>query len=443
MCDDAAESSSVANNSVCNALLDSSVPVVPAAYNNESTITPPAAISALTLVTSPSLTRSPCHSPSPTLSSTSHSHCRPSSPSPTVAIDVCNEVAESTSVATKSTSTARTDLSVSIALADCNDTNTTSTPPHSTSTPNSVTLITPPSTTQPLPEPTPLPHSHSHSSTSTIPPAVATDVCNEVVEPATVATNSLLYAYPGLAAPTASNNNNNNNTDSTAHTAHTTHTTHTAHTAHAPSNSHDKNNSTRPPTRSTTAPIHPFYSDLTNRTGKAAKHFRRLYSPTAAICECGLFPVYSQQLRSSTAPAIVLPTPFQRLCLDCIGEIHMHYTNPLTCGTPCWARSRVPGLEEAFWSQSMSDTYMACYQGYYTDKYKVETQRAAPSTDFRRAVHWLADRGNQYKAALGDMKAEVRGTTTVIVEDDSKRLAEEQEGEVEEEEKEAVTQAIA
>ena len=72
-----------------------------------------------------------------------------------------------------------------------------------------------------------------------------------------------------------------------------------------------------------------------------------------------------------------------------------------------------------------------------------ETQRAAPSTDFRRAVHWLADRGNQYKAALGDMKAEVRGTTTVIVEDDSKRLAEEQEGEVEEEEKEAVTQAIA
>ena len=51
----------------------------------------------------------------------------------------------------------------------------------------------------------------------------------------------------------------------------------------------------RPHTRSTSAPIHPFFIDLHTRTGKAAKHFRRLYEPTAAMCECDRFPAYNQQ----------------------------------------------------------------------------------------------------------------------------------------------------
>ena len=50
----------------------------------------------------------------------------------------------------------------------------------------------------------------------------------------------------------------------------------------------------RPSTRSTSAPIHPFFINLTNRTGKAAKHFRRLYPPTSVTCECELFPAYGR-----------------------------------------------------------------------------------------------------------------------------------------------------
>ena len=39
------------------------------------------------------------------------------------------------------------------------------------------------------------------------------------------------------------------------------------------------------------------------------------------MCECGLFPILTQQ-QPSTAAAITLPAPFRRLRLGCISEIY-------------------------------------------------------------------------------------------------------------------------
>ena len=47
------------------------------------------------------------------------------------------------------------------------------------------------------------------------------------------------------------------------------------------------------------------------------------------MCECGLFPAYSQQLRSPTSdsPIKTLPGPFNKLCLDCIAKVYDEYNS--------------------------------------------------------------------------------------------------------------------
>ena len=143
-------------------------------------------------------------------------------------------------------------------------------------------------------------------------------------------------------------------------------------------------------TRSTGNTIHPFFIDLHTRTGKKAKHFRRLYPSTSTICECGLFPAYVSTVDNA------LPLPFQQLCLICIGDIHGSYTDPISSDTPVWARTRVPGVAEKLWTKSMGDTYTACYKEYYTDAHLLRVQQAAPVDNIRRAFAWLADQGRQH-----------------------------------------------
>ena len=125
----------------------------------------------------------------------------------------------------------------------------------------------------------------------------------------------------------------------------------------------------RPATRSTDTPVHPFFVDLTNRTGKAAKHFRRLYPPTAAICECSLFPAFADQ-RQSSAPTRTLPEPFERLCLRCLRSLASRCAE--LCRIYCCADFYESEVQPLFWDETWLSTFDAHYDDYYTPQ-----QRAA------------------------------------------------------------------
>ena len=219
---------------------------------------------------------------------------------------MCDKAAELSSVATNYNVYARSDSAVPVTSANNNTSSSTQThTTTATATSNATsTLYTPPSTTQP---PLLEPPSHSHSPPPTPLHAVAIDVCNELIESTSVATNSTVSARLDSTTSTATITDDT----LTAHT-HSTHTLLTQHTSTANS---------RPHTRTTSAPIHPFFIDLHTHTGKAAKHFRRLYTPTATICECGRYPIYAQQIRAPTSPPVVLPAPVQPLCLCCIADL--------------------------------------------------------------------------------------------------------------------------
>ena len=122
------------------------------------------------------------------------------------------------------------------------------------------------------------------------------------------------------------------------------------------------------------------------------------------MCECGLFPAYSQQVRSPTSDAPIqdLPSPFKALCLECIAQLAGEHTDHITDGSPCWARVCVPGLVASFSSQSMLDTYEACYKGYYTAKYAEDAQQAAPSINIQRAFCWIGTSSHEYSQGLDE-----------------------------------------
>jgi len=255
--------------------------------------------------------------------------------------------------------------------------------------------------------------SHSHSSPSTPPPALAIGVCSEVVEPATVATNSIVHARPDSPAPTASTNDTSSNS--------TAHTHITQHTHNNNNNNNNSNNTTRPHTRSTSDPIHPFFVDLNTRTGKAAKHFRRLYAPTATICECGLFPVYSEQIRSPTSPAVVLPTELASLCLDCIAQVNEGYVDRMKHpSTPRhWSGIPVLGLNDRetglLWNQSMEDT-SSMYDKFHTTQHRAATIATAPTVHFDRACSWVSRLQREVWDGLGKQRKQVKEAEQKVVE---------------------------
>ena len=147
--------------------------------------------------------------------------------------------------------------------------------------------------------------------------------------------------------------------------------------------------STRPSTRSTSTPIHPFFINLNSRTGKAAKHFRRLYKPTSEVCECGLFPRYNDQVRSAESPSIALSGPLRTLCLECIWLLVEQHEGEREAADkdgkqPRWHAHHVPGLiaptDGLLWNNSMIDTYNTHYKAYYTHADKCRT----PNLRFRQ-----------------------------------------------------------
>lgn len=60
------------------------------------------------------------------------------------------------------------------------------------------------------------------------------------------------------------------------------------------------------------------------------------------------------------------------------------------------------GLRAGIWfafyalDDSVMDTYDACYKGYYTDKYLINTQAAAPSDKIRQSFRWLAVKSERH-----------------------------------------------
>ena len=83
------------------------------------------------------------------------------------------------------------------------------------------------------------------------------------------------------------------------------------------------------------------------------------------MCECDLFPRYSEQVRSSESPVVVLPKPLRTLCLYCIWQVVQEYEHGMKEAStdlrkPIWQAMHVRGLvdEDGYmWNNSMIDTY--------------------------------------------------------------------------------------
>ena len=160
----------------------------------------------------------------------------------------------------------------------------------------------------------------------------------------------------------------------------------------------------------------PFFVDLLKRTGKQAKHFRRLYS-NATMCECGLFPVYAQQ-KLSSAPPVALPDSFTPLCLDCIWGVVADYKR-----LPC--SSQVPGLIEQLYSDSMDATYEACYKDYHSDQCREERWTVAPRVHLNAATLWLdakSERRRGEKARMERKEVKERKEKNEVVEGEGRKV---------------------
>ena len=121
-----------------------------------------------------------------------------------------------------------------------------------------------------------------------------------------------------------------------------------------------------------------------------------------------MFPLYSQQVRFSTSPPIVLPAPFIKLCLLCISDIAAEYTDIKTeaDGARYWSQHQlpghVPGLVGQIWNEAMHDTRLAWYADYYTDQYKKALDKAGdvPATDYNAAKRWITSQRQLHRKAL-------------------------------------------
>jgi hypothetical protein len=162
----------------------------------------------------------------------------------------------------------------------------------------------------------------------------------------------------------------------------------------------------RPSTRSTASPpVHSFYVDLTNRTGKAAKHFRRLYPATSTICECGQFPAFASQKQSS-APPYTLPEPLQRLCLVCLNELRCtfaQYSGHRGC-RDVYDHAVLP----MFWHSEWNLTRAAHYDHYYTPgQLAAITKDHGATFEWDRACAWIKTSLESELAKVGRMLEEI------------------------------------
>ena len=153
------------------------------------------------------------------------------------------------------------------------------------------------------------------------------------------------------------------------------------------------------------------------------------------MCECGLFPVYSQQVRSPTSdvPIKNLPGPFKALCLHCIYELDDVYQSP------GYAFGRMPGLREQWWDQSMEDTFKARYLRFHSDKEIDKARLVATDKNYTAAWRWIHDQASHYFWKLEDEEEEAKQREQAEAEE---KKEEEEEKEKAAEEKEAAAVAV-
>ena len=159
----------------------------------------------------------------------------------------------------------------------------------------------------------------------------------------------------------------------------------------------------RPSTRPNDTPIHHFFVDLSNRAGKAAKHFRRLYAPTSTICECGLFPAFADQRRSS-APTRTLPEPFRRLCLCCLQSLASGCAE--LCRRYCCGDFYVTEVQPQFWDETWLTTLGAHYDHYYTPQQRTALKKEVCYGVMDKAHTWIMDsvHGSERSSSQGAIR---------------------------------------
>jgi hypothetical protein len=135
------------------------------------------------------------------------------------------------------------------------------------------------------------------------------------------------------------------------------------------------------------------------------------------MCECGLFPLYTEQRQSSSCTTTVpvlrpsdLPAPFQRLCLGCIYSIWCGYTNagdhdPPYWHTAEWTKSPAPELARLFCSPSMADTGKAHFKDYYSKKDMENAFANTSGINYWAAVDWIVEAWKQHQKQKQQQKS--------------------------------------
>jgi hypothetical protein len=161
----------------------------------------------------------------------------------------------------------------------------------------------------------------------------------------------------------------------------------------------------------------PFHSRLHNRVRSKMQYFHHHFLPSAPLCDCNRFPVYSSKL--GDPPSGCKLSAVKDLCLTCIEE------------TLSWQYGTTPEIGTVFFTDQMWDEWDSFYCNFYTKEEEVEIEFWESEEEvflfhdrsMQRIMPWLSKRGVRrtcphVAGACRDIRC-CRGTEAVVVSADS------------------------
>jgi hypothetical protein len=167
---------------------------------------------------------------------------------------------------------------------------------------------------------------------------------------------------------------------------------------------------------STNIPFH-FHSRLHNRVRSKMQYFHHHFLPSAPLCECNRFPVYSSKL--GDPPSGCKLSAVKDLCLVCIED------------TLTWPYGTTPEIGAVFFTDQMWDEWDSFYCNFYTKEEQLEIEYWESEEELflcydrsmQRIMPWLSKRGVRrtcphVAGACRDTRC-CHGTEAVVVSADS------------------------
>jgi hypothetical protein len=143
---------------------------------------------------------------------------------------------------------------------------------------------------------------------------------------------------------------------------------------------------TTTPTVTASVPFH-FLQRLNSRPRSHAQHFHHHFLPSAPLCECHRFPVYSSKL--GDPPSACKLAAVSHLCLSCIEELLSHRYDT------------TPEIGAVFFTAQMREEWEDFYQAFYNKDEVCEVESWESEEELfqcfdrsmQRIMFWLSKRG--------------------------------------------------